>query len=174
MANEFAAELSITGSVSLRDVGLTAWTPAGQLDIGTGWPTIDITLEDGTADSQANELYVDYQTINAAASFAVNLFGTLTNFRGQTVNLTKLKGILVVLESPDGIKKFTIGPDGGATPLQAWFSGTAAGNKTEHYHFCFESHQWGGWTVTAGNDCLYINNPGASAINVYIAAWGLK
>jgi len=174
MATTFALELNVTGNGSLKD-DLGVWAPTGSFDIGTGVDKIQILLEDGVGDNAAKVLYVSRQTINAGASFALNLFGgTLTDFRGTAINLTALKGVLVVLRAPTSATRFTIGPDGGATPLQAWFNSTAAGQKTTHYHFCLETMPWtAGWPVVAANDCLYIGNPSATAIEVDVVAWGI-
>lgn len=176
MANEFALEMALSGGASLTEADVGPVYPIASFEIGSTVDELSFELEDGTAAGQANDLYFSRQTIAAAGTFTLNLFGgTLSNFMGEAINWTKLKGVLVVIKSPDGTKKFTIGPDGGATPMQAWFNATTAGQKTHHNWFEFKVDTLGaGWAVAAANDCLYINNPGAGSIDVDVIAWGVK
>jgi hypothetical protein len=54
------------------------------------------SFEFGTASEQANQIYAADRTISAATPVDdIDLFGSLTNFAGETIQFTSIKAILV-------------------------------------------------------------------------------
>lgn len=175
--NSFSFEMSLSGGGQLQDADGAPSYPLASFEVGSTLDELTFTLEDGTGVGQANDLYFSRQTIAAAGSFALNMRGVaLFNFMGEAINWTALKGLLVVMLLPaPATKSFTLGPDGGAAPAQAWFSGTGAGQKTTHTHYEFKVDVLGpGWPLVDANDTLFVKNPSAGAIDVDIVAWGCK
>lgn len=96
----------------------------------------------------------------------------MTDAFGNTITFTKIKLILVVIDSPNGTKNIQIGPGAVTNPFDGPFNGT---NPTEDvYEFYCNAFPDGGWTVTAGTgDQLRVSNNSGVSVDYHILLVGV-
>lgn len=87
------------------------------LDIGSARLDVNypkkFSIVDGTVADSANMIWTDTRTINASSSEDLDLYGSLVNAFGDTVNFTALKGIFIFANSAN-TNNLVIGGDGSA------------------------------------------------------------
>lgn len=139
--------------------------------LGVGvWDAIDLTLTNGTGSKQGNLWWLAERTVSASANDDLDLAGVLVNGLGQTATFTKVKLILVQIDTPDGTKKLRIGP-AASNGFVGPFGGTTPYEEFTELKLCAE--RFAGWTVTAGTgDVLRISNPGAGPVTYRILIVG--
>jgi hypothetical protein len=134
----------------------------------------DKSLADGVADDQADKVWHDSRTLNAAANDDLDLTALVHTIFGSTVTISfaKIKAILIVNTSTTAGDDLTVG---GAASQEwtAWVA--AAGDKVRvPADSCLLiSNRKTGWTVTNGaSDTLRITSAGANPITYKIAVLG--
>jgi len=102
-----------SGTVNVQILGQMLKT----LDIGSARLDINYskryTVADGTGANQANMVWTDTRAIAASGSDDLDLFGSLVNAFGDTINFTAIKGIFIVAASAN-TNNLLIGGDGSA------------------------------------------------------------
>ena len=87
----FTLTTTVKGTLS-EILGLT--TPNEPLNL-----SLQMKLTDGTGAEKGNQWWVDKRTLGNGASENLDLYGVLENFRGQTVNFTVVRAVLLVNRS---------------------------------------------------------------------------
>lgn len=171
MALDIIAGLSLSGNGSVTDSANSATQP---ITIGSGvMPTLASEYTYGTGSAQVNAFYAASRTL-AATTFDLLNLTTLPNALGTTFSLTRLKLLVISIDSPDGTKSLRVGPQNQSNAAQLWFGGTGA----TVYETIFTGQKWedpyAGYTVTATTgDILPIYNPGGSSVTYGIWILGL-
>jgi hypothetical protein len=134
----------------------------------------DKSFADGIAADQADKIWHDSRTLAAAANDDLDLNALTNTIFGSTVtiNLAKVKAILIVNTATTGGEDLTVG-GAAAQEWTAWVG--AAGDKVRvPADSCLLiSNRKAGWTVTNGaSDTLRITNTGAGSITYKIAVLG--
>lgn len=123
LVTQIVAKINATGAKAL-DLG----TPVDPLSID--WTTL---LSDGVAANQASQMWHDQRTLGASATEDLDLFGTLVNAFGVTMNFAKVKAIAikaaaantnnvnVTRPAANGVPIFLAASDGIALTPGAWF-----------------------------------------------------
>jgi len=128
----------------------------------SSFPTLTVTLTDGTGAAQANKWYRSYRTLTATTAENLDLAGSLLDPFGNTLTFTGIKSIAIAVVSPDGTKSVTIG-GAASNPFIGPFS--ASGTLSVPYSVVLNNPNAAGWTVTAATaDQFRVYNPGASTI----------
>lgn len=119
------------------------------------------SVANGTLIDQANAIYVDYFTIAASGTLAIDLAGTLTDAHGNAVVFTKVKEILLLADNAN-TNNLVLG-NGGVNSFLGPFAAAAntvtvkPGNR-----FNATDYSLAGWPVVAGTgDILQIANSAA-------------
>jgi len=114
---------TFTGTLSIV---INALLDSG-LDIGTGRHSISETYSNaftsGTGANQANEVWADTRTISSSSSDDLDLYGSLTDAFGTTLNFTSIKAIIIKASSSNG-DNLSVGGDAGA-PISTIFADTS-------------------------------------------------
>lgn len=182
-----AADLSLgvklSGSGTLFGA-LAGSTRSDRVTLGRGdWDGMDLGWLFGTSDTPAsggqgylNAWHCRDYTIAAGANQDLDLAGGVTDFEGSAITFTKIKVVLIGVQSPDGSKAVRVGPQGVANAWQGPFGGVAAANYLTVRRWLplvLDTHA--GYAVTAGTgDILRLNNPGASSIDVSVLIGGVQ
>lgn len=169
--------LSAAFSATLEDLGQTASQLPGQVKLGDGiLPALSAPLTNGTANLQANMVYASKLTIGAGANADIDLnSGSILSVVNLTATFTKIKQVIVIIDSPDGTKKVRVGPQNVTNGCQLWFGGTGATCYEEVVEWTVKTNRYGGWTVTPSTgDILRVNNPGAGSVDVFVILVGLS
>jgi hypothetical protein len=130
-------------------------------------------FSDGTGNNQAQKLYeAKSQSIAASGTASIDLYGTLTDIFGATLNLTAVKGIYIEADSSNGAD-IKIGPpasNGFLGPFGA-ASQTVAIKPGGKAMFLAPLT---GWAVTASTaDLLTVTNASTTAAALFTAKiWG--
>jgi hypothetical protein len=176
MANELALSFKLDGTASLTDLAMTIALPNLPFTIGgLDMDALEFELADGTGTDQANELYVARTAIGIGANLDLDLYGSLLNFKGDVINFTAIKLFLVTIQTPDGVKKIRVGPQGLALAAQLWFGGVTANFYEETTWHSFHFDRYAGWPIVSGvTDKVRIANVGGTALSVNIVIAGTK
>jgi hypothetical protein len=149
---------------------------AGALNLPGGpWTAMATTLTFGTGSGQVNQVFIAQRTVGAGANDNLDLSGVLTSPIGDSIAFTKVKLLVIAIESPDGTKKLKIGPNNVSNAFQGPFGAVTANVYLEMTNWLtLINEPVVGYTVTPGTaDLLVINNPGAGAVTYDIAIFGL-
>lgn len=138
-------------------------------------PALGLTLLNGTGSGQASNWYLAVRSVAGTTADNLDLAGGLTNGLGQVLTFTKVKYLLLAINSPDGAKKLDLGPKGASNPfIGPWAGGSGATVYDEVYEVYENRNTFSGWTVTATTgDILGIYNPGATTVTYTIFIIGL-
>lgn len=132
---------------------------------------IDIALSkkvlNGTGTDQANEFWSDRRTVTAAAESLNFVDGTLTNAFGETITLSKVKGLLLVNTSITSGEDLTISGD-----LLTNFGSITNLTLTPDGYLLWTAPTDGHAVATPASDVLTID-PGAKTITYDIVVWGV-
>jgi hypothetical protein len=162
MAVEIATcNFMISGQASLQE-DLSLYIPDGTVQIGSaGFAALNFSLENGTGDDQANQMYCERITVPASSAVDLDLCdGTLTNFRGQSITFNSIKQVVVSVVDADGLKRVFIGPQGVAGGAQLWFLGVGADAADEVLYGEIKTNLKYGWSVSVtGGSVVRIYNP---------------
>lgn len=129
--------------------------------------TISGSLTNGTGASQASILYAATSTIAASGTAVLDLYGSLTDVFGNTINTAKIKGIKITLNTDSAAASILVG--GGTAPVASLW-GTAGDQLRirNGYSFVLYGQDAGGYAVTATTaDKLTITNEDASLTAYY-------
>lgn len=167
MALAASIELNVSGTLT-NPLDLSA--PIDSVAVGEGeFPAASYDLEDGNGAAQAQSWWHDLRTLAGTTMDSIDLYGALTGPFGVTVNVVKVKQILVVIKDPATTKKLRIGPQNVSNAAQLGFGGVGATVYTTFSRFQLLEDIDAGWTITTGtNDILPIYNPGAVSIDYAI------
>lgn len=181
--NTLNSTLRLDGSGLMRAV-FAGSRVSEKFSIGSGdWDALLAAFATGDSDvpssagvGYANQWYVAERSILTTANDDLDLAGGLTNAMGQVVTFTKIKFLLIAIDSPDGVKKLRFGPQNVAN---AWAAGFGALGATLYKDvFDWEvlvNNKWAGVAVTAGSaDVLRINNPGAGTVTYRLLVIGVQ
>lgn len=128
----------------------------------SSFPTLTLTLTDGTGAAQANKWYRSYRTLGATTAENLDLSGSLLDPFGNTLAFTGIKSIAVAVVAPDGTKSVTIG-GAASNPFIGPLS--AAGTLNVPYSVVLNNPNSAGWLVTAATaDQFRVYNPGAASV----------
>jgi hypothetical protein len=167
---------TISGQASLQE-DLSLYIPNGTVQVGSaGFGSLQLTLENGTGDNQANQMFAERITVPAGTAVELDLCdGSLENFRGQPITFSKVKLFLIGVVEDDGIKHVYVGPMGVANGAQLWFLGTGADAAADVYHGEVKTNLKDGWDVSVtGGSVLSIYNPqGTDDVQVDVVIIGV-
>jgi hypothetical protein len=171
MANTLDVTIALTGSGILTNP-LDASTPTDQMEIGTNFPELEITLTTGTGNNQANSWWHDKRTLAATTTDTITISGgsAVTNGFGQSLDLSStgtVKAVIFAVDSPDGTKAIRVGPqaDANAAALGVTGTGTAANAYVLVKHWIPFIDTYGGF---APNTHILVHNPGASSVDYWV------
>lgn len=181
--NTFGASFRLSGSGRLNP-NADGSAASDSFSIGAGvWDKIEALFATGTADTllaggygQVNQWFLDERTIIAGGTDNLDLSGTLVNNIGQTCTFTKIKFLLICIDTPDGVKELRIGPQAVANAFQGPFGGIVASSyKRVHTWDVVINHPYAGYAVGAGaTDVLGISNPGAGPVTYRVLIFGVQ
>jgi hypothetical protein len=167
---------TLSGQASLKE-DLSLYIPDGTVQIGAnGFGSITLTLENGTGDNEANQMFTERITVPAGAAVDLDLSdGSLENFRGQPISFEKVKIFLIGVVDADGVKHVYVGPMGTPNGAQLWFLGTGADAAADVYYGEIKSNLVAGWDVSVtGGSVLSIYNPdGTDDVQVDVVIIGV-
>lgn len=180
MSANLSLTITIQGGGTLRET--TGVNPASEaVTIGaSGFPALQIALTNGTGDDQANQWYAARRTLANGGTDSLDLnavAGGLTNKFGQSLVLTKVRALLVVIDNPDGTKAVTVGPQNVANAWQGPFLGTGAqaGITVKHLAIVACGKGAGLGTVTPGTgDLLVVKNNSGVPVDYYVWPVGVE
>jgi hypothetical protein len=159
--------MTVTATITAR-INATVASPIISAQ-GSG-PTIDLIgttlITPGTGANQADLMFADTRTLAASASENLDLNGALTDVLGKTLNLLKVKAIMV---RASGANANDIVIGGAATNGFVGPFGAAAHTIAVRPGGEFViAHSGAGWPVVAGTgDLLKIANGGAGTSVTY-------
>ncbi|GAA1977392.1 hypothetical protein [Kitasatospora viridis] len=121
----------------------------------------------GTGAGQADTLYVATRTLAASAGEDLDLAGTLVDALGNTINLARLKGLVIVANAAN-TNPLVVG-NAAANGFIAWCSGaTATVNVRPGGLFALFAPDATAYPVTPGTaDLLHVANGGAGSSVTY-------
>jgi len=129
----------------------------GKLNISNASYSVD--LADGDGDDQADQVWLDERTLTTGATDTLDLYGSLTDVFGMTVNFEKVKAILVAHKS--GTAGLHIGYTA-TTALAALIGAADANRKIEPNGLFFACSPDDGAAVAAGvSDSLVLKHDAA-------------
>lgn len=115
MAEEFSGSLNVVLNATL----------AGDLDLGSGNHKVSKIYQNsytnGTGAGQANNMFADTRTVSSSSTDSLDLYGSLTNAFGTTLNFANIKAICIKADSGNG-STITLG--GNANPFALFGTGT--------------------------------------------------
>jgi hypothetical protein len=159
--------LKVEGSGLLSVTGIERTTSVVNLGTSDALP-IDLSLGDGTGDSQGNQWYFASHTL--AATTGVNLDLTaLANALGS-VAFTKIRHMVVILSAPDGTKVIRVGPQNETNGWQGPFPVVTANGWFEVRDALVLGSRYadGIGAVSGTNKILRLYNPGAGSVTVQV------
>lgn len=175
MASNLKLDIAVTGSgVVYGPVGLT--TPTEPIVLSQGnWPAMGLSLTYGAGNNQIKQVWQAQRTVLAGANDDLDFSGVLVNGLGETLALIAVKLLLIAINTPDGIKKLRVGPQGLAQAFQGPWGGVGATNYDEVTDWRFAIlNPWDGYPIVAGaTDKIRIANPSAVDVTYRILAAGL-
>lgn len=147
---DFESASDLTDAIESLDVGLSK------------------RVTNGTGTDQANEFWSDQRTVTGAAETLNFVTGTLTNVFGDTITLSKLKGLLIVNTSITSGEDLTLTGD----MLTAGIGTMTSITLTPGGYFLITAPTDGYTIATTGSDELTID-PGSDTITYKIVVWGV-
>lgn len=148
----------------------------GSLNPGQGtWSAMSSALTFGTGSGQVNQVYIAQRTVGATTNDNLDLSGSLLSPVGDSITFTKIKLLMINIESPDGTKKLQVGPNAVANAFQGPFGALTANVYIEVTNFAtLINEPVTGYTVTAGTaDILVLRNPTAGSVTYDILIMGI-
>lgn len=135
------------------------------------WPGLDRTLEDGTGSYQANAEYFGVRSLNGSSNQDLDLYGSLTDPFGTTLNFTKVKAIWFY-NLAGQTNAFRVGPASSNGFSGPWVD--VSDRIAVMPGSCFQLEALdAGWTVTSGTgDKLNVANQHTSAQTYWIHILG--
>jgi hypothetical protein len=168
--------MSLTGSLQISGNAtytspLDLSTPLDKVAIGTrGFDDIIASITNGTGSGQANQHWHDERTVLTANNDNLDLAGGLTSSFGATITFTKIKAIVIAIDTPASGKVLKVGPQNIAAAAQLWFGGTGATVYETIYDALARWSLIDGWTVTATTaDIFGIRND--SGVSITYRIW---
>jgi hypothetical protein len=158
MATVFNGRVAISVEAQMDDV----------LDVGTAMYPVQFTASsvftDGTGANQAKKIFTDTRTLSASATESLDLFGSLVDAYGVTMNAAKLKGIVVTAAAANTNSVQVTRPAANGVPLfMAASDGIAL---TPGASFCAVFPDANGVAVTAstGDLITFTNSAGSTSV----------
>jgi hypothetical protein len=158
MATVFNGRVSISVEAQMDDV----------LDIGTAmYPVVFSAVSpftDGTGANQAKKIFTDTRTLSASAAESLDLYGSLVDAYGVTMNAAKLKAIVVTAAAANTNNVQVTRPASNGVPLfMAASDGIAL---TPGASFCAVFPDANGVAVTAstGDLITFTNSAGSTSV----------
>jgi hypothetical protein len=160
---ELTASSVMTTALDLGDSVDSVATGVGE------FPECLIELEDGNGNEQAQAHWHDLRTVAAGVWDSIDLSGALTGPLGATVNVVKVKTVLVVIQDPGPTKRLQLGPQGQTAAALFGFGY----NDTPIYFTCtrfaiIEDVDAGYAIVNGATDRFIVHNPTAGDITYAI------
>lgn len=145
-------------------------TPADKLSL-----TKRFAFTDGEGASQAERMWSSTRTLAGGAADSLDLYGTLTSAFGETINVKKIRGVIIYHDTPDANDVLEIGGDPNApVPLFATTPVTDP-NSVPYFPltpggaFLVISKSATGWAVTTSTaDILRVKNDAGGSITYRI------
>jgi hypothetical protein len=171
MANTLDVTIALTGSGILTNP-LDASTPTDQMEIGTNFPELEITLTTGTGNNQANSWWHDKRTLAATTTDTITISGgsAVTNGFGQSLDLSStgtVKAVIFAVDSPDGTKAIRVGPQADASA----FAGGIVGTGTAQNAYVLVKY-WLPLIDSASGfspgSYILVHNPGGSSLDYWV------
>lgn len=127
---------------------------------------ITVTLDAGTGDGKADQIYSDQRTLPAGQEYVININSMNGSNDGCGLPFSLACVKMVCLQNLNGTCSNTLVAGGSAAGVRGWtsaMSGTVTVNGTATF---FMSDCGGAYSVPSGsgNNLLKIANPGASAV----------
>jgi hypothetical protein len=168
MAQTTSFDFQIQGGMraNIDDVGVGLGSDEVTI-ASTGLEEMHVTLADDTAGQEFNAFVYGSDTIGAGATKTITLASVVDRF-GVAFNPTVIRAAFFRLLTPDGTKKFRVGPLSDAAAVT--FGMPTAGYKESFEFECFVNRY--GWTTPITK--VLIHNPGASTITVQWALGGKR
>ena len=114
---------------------------------------IATTFTDGNGSDQAEVFFSDERTTDGTGE-TLDLYGGLTDDFGNTINLTKVKAVIVEVDDASATAAIV---GAAAAPFADWLGGTTPVVKVPVGGFFVIAHPLTGWSITnASNDGLKI------------------
>ena len=92
----------------------------GGVDIGSAYQSVDSTYQNiftnGTGANQVNQMWTDTRTIAASTTEDLDLYGSLTNTFGTTLNFTSSKAIIIAALAAN-TNDLLVGGDAASVPI---------------------------------------------------------
>lgn len=173
MADVLTASFELVGSTNLaKDVANRA--ASGAVEFGQNdWPDLALEYEHGTGSGQVDKQFVGSYTILTTANQDLDLSGVLVDDFGTTISFTKIKELIVAIDTPGATKSLRVGPQNVTNGWQGFWGGTGATVYDTVDHSMRWSDPYTGKTVTAGTaDILRINNPSGVSVTVHVLILG--
>lgn len=154
---------SVTGGLQRRTFG------------AKGLPQLIFGLTYGSGDKEANKIYFAKRTLATVTFDNLDLYGGLTDFEGNAINMAFLKLALIALAVPAAGVSLRVGPQNQTHAIQAGWGGVGATvyNTVTNW----DAPVWEpltGYAVTNGSsDVFPVYNPTASPIDYYILLAGV-
>ena len=150
----------------VKDIGL--FSPQLVLD-----KDLSQQLASGTDINESNQMYAGESTLAKNAAENIDLYGTLLNPAGDTVNLAKLKGITFHNLSVTPSDVLVIG--GGGTNFKLFQNVTGRYELGPNGLFTIHEPSLAGKPVTAGSaDLIRVENQGTQAITYEVIFYGTQ
>lgn len=165
MGLQASIDISLTGNLIGSD---TIATNTDQVRSGYGdFPPLSTSFTDGTGAQQANKWHRSKRTIGAGANDDIDLYGSLIDPRGNTLNFSRIVAVIIAIIDPDGTKSLRVGPNGVSNAWQGPFGGVGSGAcLTTKKVLPLIDISAAGWPVTSGTgDILRVTNPGAGSLD---------
>ncbi len=158
--------------LTIRQLSRWFGTFSNDTDLQTVPTAIDqaaiVSVTPGTGTNQGDELWTDERTLSATSENLNIQSGALTNALGQTVTLTKLKGLRIRNLSTTSGANLTITGDGLTSVIGA--SGSVTIGPGGYLDW---SSPIDGATITVTSADVITVNSGAASITYRIELWGV-
>lgn len=166
MANTLTGTISISGQFTYeKDTDLSSAFESfaiGSNDLDA----IAAEFTNGTGNEQATHIWADERTLANGADDSLDLAGGLTDVYGATLTFTKIKAILIDIDSPDGTKFLKVGPNNTSNAFVGPWGANAANVYETVYQTMYKVHPFAGWTVAATTgDLLIISNTSTGSVS---------
>lgn len=169
MADTLVASFDLKGSVTVSR-GLDNRQLSGSAQIGVNdFPSLKLSYTLGEAAGLAEDYMCAKYSIASSANQDIDLSGGLTTDVASSVVGTKIKELIVAIESPDGTKSLRVGPQNVSNGWQGPFGGVGATCYQTVFHHLRWTEPYTGFDITAGTgDILRIHNPGAGTVVAHV------
>jgi len=170
---EFASTL-VGGGTSDRAVDLASVLATFAVGDGTVWPELATSFDLGTGDLQANQIFTDTRTVAATTNDDIDLFSGLTNVYNEAIVFTRIKWVIIDIDTPTTTKRLRVGPLAVANAFVGWMINAGGTTYEEIVTRVVKEHPYAGWTVSNVIRNLRIFNPGATAVTYRILIIGVQ